>query len=96
MCSVVLAHVDELASLCHSVEGCLYNGFRFAHEGHHRTVGSLTRVNVKQFHTFHSLYGVGNLLDNIQIAAFTEIWHALDNLSFLCHTLICFFSIMGL
>ena len=82
--TMVSTHVDELTSLADSLEGSLKHSVRLSHEGHHRTVGSFTRVHVKQFHAFHFLNLIGDLFDNGHIASLTEVRHAFHD--FLLHT----------
>ena len=84
---MVLAHVDELSGLLHGAEGSLDDHVGFAHEGHHRAVGCLARIDVEQFGSLDGLNFVGNLFDNVQVASLTEIGHALYNLLYMTHFL---------
>ena len=82
---MMVAHVNKLGSLCHCLECCLNDILWFTHESHHCTVGSFTRVNIEQFNTFYTLNLVSNLFDYFQVASFTEVRYALNNLLRLSH-----------
>ncbi len=47
--TVVIAHVDELGGAPYALECSLDHGLRLADESHDRTVGGLTRVDIKKF-----------------------------------------------
>ena len=63
------AHVDEFGGAPDSLESGLYHRFGFAHESHHRTVGGVARVYVKQFDAFYFFYRVGDFLDFGKVAS---------------------------
>ncbi len=73
MCSVMAAHVDDLASLAHGAESSLADRFGSTYEGHYRAVGSLARVHIEQFHALYAFHSVSNLPDNVHVAPLTEI-----------------------
>ncbi len=76
---MMLTHVNELCSFGNTLEGGLHNLFRPAHKGYNSTVGSFSRINVQHLDTFYGTNGIGNLSDNIHVAPFTEVGHALHD-----------------
>ena len=85
VCAVVLAHIDKLRSLTHCAESSFHYRFRFSHKGNHRAVGCFTRIHVKQTYACRIADLVRDLVDNVHIAPFAKIGHALDKLLYFCH-----------
>ena len=79
--AVVLAHVDEPGGFLHCPERGFDHRFRRSDEGDHRAVGGLARIDIQQRDALDSFDFVGDLLDDVQIAPFAEIGHALDELA---------------
>ena len=85
VCTVVLAHIDQLRRLAHCAESSFHYRIRFAHKGNHCAVCSFSRVHIKQTYACRIADLVRDLLDNTHIAPFTKIGHALDKLLYFCH-----------
>jgi hypothetical protein len=51
MRSMVLAHVNELASLLYSLESSFNYSLRTSYECHDSTVGSFARINVQNLYS---------------------------------------------
>ena len=79
MCSLVLSHVDEFGSAFYTCYCSVNNSLGFAHECHNSAVCCFAWVNIKQLYTLDSLNGIGNMFDNLHVAALREVGHALDN-----------------
>ncbi len=84
--AVMLAHVNQLASLLHSQVGCLDNGLRRTHKGDHSAVGSLTGVYIEQFHALDLGDDASDLIDNVHVAPLAEVGHAFHELLHLVHS----------
>ena len=78
--TVVLGHVDKLSGLLNHLISSLKHRLGFTYEGDDSTIGSLTRVDVKEFHTFHLLNLGSHLIDDIHVAPFADIGHAFNKL----------------
>ena len=79
MGTVMMAHVDELCGTAHAAECGFHHIIGRAHKRYHSAVGGFAGVYIKEFHTFHRLYGIGDGFDYILIAPFAEIGHTLYN-----------------
>ena len=88
MCSVMLAHVDDLHRTLDSLENCLQDSLRASYEGHHGPVGGFSRIHVKDLDPFflpinchpcicNCLY---YLVDDNPVTPFAEIGHTFYDL----------------
>ena len=59
----VLAHVNDFTGLSDGLKSSFYHCFRFANEGDDCSIGSGSRVNIKEFHAFYGVDGIGDLFD---------------------------------
>ena len=75
---MVLAHVDKLGRLADTPESRLGDGLRFTGKSDHGAVGSLARVNIEQRNALDSSDSVGNVFDNLFVAALAEIGHTFN------------------
>ena len=80
MGAVVLRHVDKLGGFLHHLVGGFEYGLGLTHKGDDSTVGSLAGIDVQQLHTFHLLNLGSHLIDDIHVAAFTDIRHTFNKL----------------
>ena len=78
VCAVVVAHVDEFASLFHQLEGCFDHRVGVAHKGDHGAVGGLAWVNIEQFHALGLANHIGYVVNNLGIAPFAEVGHTFN------------------
>ena len=92
MSTMVLTHIDELACTLHSIESCLAYLFGRTHEGYHRTIGSVARVHIEQFHTLMFLNLIGDLFNDLHVASLAKVGHALNNLCLLAHSITKFLA----
>ena len=92
MSTVVLTHIDELACTLHSIESSLAYLFGRTHEGYHRTIGSVARVHIEQFHTLMFLNLIGDLFNDLHVASLAKVGHALNNLCLLAHSITKFLA----
>ena len=92
MSTVVLTHIDELACTLHSIESCLAYLFGRTHESYHRTIGSVARVHIEQFHTLMFLNLIGDLFNDLHVASLAKVGHALNNLCLLAHSITKFLA----
>ncbi len=59
-------------------ESRLGDGLRFTGKSDHGAVGSLARVNIEQRNALDSSDSVGNVFDNLFVAALAEIGHTFN------------------
>ena len=85
MGTVVLAHVDESSGFHHTAKGGFDDGLRLSDKGHHRPVGGLAGLHIQQTYAFYGHDFICYLLDDILVAAFTEVRHTLNDLFFSIH-----------
>ena len=77
--AVVTAHVDELLGGLHSEEGGFGHCLRLTGKGDDGAVGSLAGVDVEHLSTADAADGVGDLSDDVLVAALAEVGHALHD-----------------
>ena len=92
---MVLSHINQFASLFHCLEGGLNHRCGVTDKCDHCAIGSLTWVYVQQFHAIGTADNVGNLLDDVHVAALAEVGHAFHDLSFVAHDLVVMFMVIG-
>ena len=74
----VLAHVDQVGGSGNGPERGLDHRSRLSGEGHHRAVGGLAGIDVKERRPFNRLDAGGNLPHDVEIPSRTEIRHTFD------------------
>jgi hypothetical protein len=92
MGTMMLSHVDELASTLYALERGLYDSLWAADKCHDCTVGCLTRIHVQDLHTTGLLNSSYDRIDYFHVAAFTEIRHAFDD-SFHMYVFVLFYDL---
>ena len=81
----MLAHVYQLTGLAHGTESGLAHCLGGAHKGHNSAVGGIARIHIQQFHTIHTLHGIGYLPYHTHVATLTEIGNALHQSLYSTH-----------
>src|SRR5690606_18965200 len=69
----MIGHVNDLGSLPDSPESGLTYCFGFTYEGHNRSVGIPSRVNIKQHNALYRGNFIGYLFYFFHVASLTEI-----------------------
>ena len=80
MCSFVFAHVDQLGRLLNPAKGAFHRRLRSADKRHDRTVSGCAGIDIEQRHSFRGFNRICDLPNNVRVAAFRKIGHALDQL----------------
>ena len=78
MRAFVLAHVDQFRRFFDRAKRRLDCCVGFADKSYHGPVRARPGINIEQRHAIHRFNHIGNLPNNIQIAPFRKIRHALD------------------
>ena len=74
----MFAHIDELGCFFYSPKSGLYHSVRTADKCHHRAVRACARIDIEQRNTLYRFNRIRDLPNDIRIAPFREIRHALD------------------
>ena len=94
MRAVVLSHVNQFAGFLHSLKSGLNHRCGVTDKSDHSAVGSLSRIHVQQFHAISAADDVGDLFDDVHVAALAEVGHAFHDLSFVTHVLVVMFMVL--
>ncbi len=78
MLAGVGGHVDHLGCGPCCSHGRFDDWCRFTGEGDDSAVGGLAGIDVEELHSVHGLDLVGDLADDVQVAALAEVGNALD------------------
>ena len=84
VCAMVLAHIDELASLLDCTESSLTDVLGRADKRHHGAVGGLTRIDIEELDALDRLDLAGNLVNHVHVAALGKVGDTLYN-SYIFH-----------
>ncbi len=82
---MMLAHVDELASLYDCAEGGLHDVFGASDKCYNRAVRGFAWIYVEKLHALNGLDFACNLVNGFHVAPLAKIGDALNNLLIVFH-----------
>jgi hypothetical protein len=77
----VSAHVDQLCGLFDPAKRRFHRRFRIPDERHNRPVRARARIDIEQRNALYGFNCIGDLPNDLQIAALRKIRHALNQFS---------------
>ena len=78
MFALMVTHINEFSGTLHHTVGSLHDGIGRADERYHRTVGSLSPVDMQYANTTDRGDGLGDGVDVLDVASLTEVGYALN------------------